>query len=72
MYLPGSQRQPQHSGDDSHQRVPPKPKDMLQALHKAGIEADPGLFDNLEQLPGFYMSRYQDKPEYDEGFFQIK
>jgi len=51
---------------------PPKPKDMLQALHKAGIEADPGLFDNLEQLPGFYMSRYQDKPEYDEGFFQIK
>ena len=45
---------------------------MLQALPKAGIEADPGLFDNLEQLPGFYMSRYQDKLEYDEGFFQIK
>jgi hypothetical protein len=52
--------------------VPPKPEDMLKALHKTGIEADPGLFDNLEQLPGFYMSRYQDNPEYDEGFFQIE
>ena len=51
---------------------PPKPAEMLKALHKAGIKADAGLFDNIDQLPGFYMGRYQGKPEYDEGFFQVK
>jgi len=51
---------------------PPKPEDMLKALHQAGIEADPGLFENIEALPGFFMGRYQDKPEYDEGFFKVE
>jgi uncharacterized protein (DUF362 family) len=51
---------------------PPKPEDMLEALHKAGIEADPALFENIDHLPGFYMGRYQDRPEFDEGFFQVK
>ena len=51
---------------------PPKPRDMLAALHQAGIEADPGLFENIEQMPGFFMSRYKDKPEYEEAFYQIK
>jgi uncharacterized protein (DUF362 family) len=51
---------------------PPKPEDMLKALHKAGIEADPGLFENIDHLPGFYMERYRDRPEFDEGFFQIE
>jgi hypothetical protein len=50
---------------------PPKPEDMLKALHRAGIEADPGLFENIEALPGFFMGRYQDKPEFDEGFFKV-
>ena len=51
---------------------PPKPQDMLKALHKAGIDADPKLFENIEQLPGFYMGRYQGNPEYEEAFFQIQ
>ncbi|MBT8369492.1 MAG: DUF362 domain-containing protein [Deltaproteobacteria bacterium] len=51
---------------------PPKPAEMLKALRTAGIEADPELFNNIETLPGFYMGRYQGKPEYDEGFFQVK
>jgi uncharacterized protein (DUF362 family) len=51
---------------------PPKPADMLKALHQAGIDADPGLFDNIESLPGFYMERYKDKPEFDEAFFQVE
>jgi uncharacterized protein (DUF362 family) len=50
---------------------PPKPKDMLDALHKAGIEADPGLFEHMDQLPGFFMSRYEGKPEYDEALFRV-
>ncbi len=50
---------------------PPRPEDMLKALHKAGIEADPGLYENIDHLPGFYMSRYEGKPEYDESFFSV-
>jgi hypothetical protein len=51
---------------------PPKTEDMLKALHRAGIEADPGLFENVEALPGFFMGRYQGQSEYDEGFFTVK
>ena len=50
---------------------PPKPADILQALHKAGIDADPALFENIDQLVGFYMARYKDRPEFDERFFQV-
>lgn len=51
---------------------PPKPRDMLNALHQAGIEADPGLFENIDKMPGFFMSRFEGKPEYDEAFFRVK
>jgi uncharacterized protein (DUF362 family) len=51
---------------------PPSPKSMLKALHQAGIDADPGLFENMDQLPGFFLSRYKDRPEFDESFFQVK
>jgi uncharacterized protein (DUF362 family) len=50
---------------------PPRPDDILKALHRAGIEADPALFENIDQLVGFYMARYQDKPEFDEAFFRV-
>ena len=50
---------------------PPKPDDIVKALHQAGIEADPGLFENIDQLPGFFMSRYESKPEFDESFFSV-
>lgn len=50
---------------------PPKPDDIVKALHQAGIEADPGLFENIDQLPGFFMSRYENKPEFDESFFSV-
>ncbi len=50
---------------------PPNPKTILKALHQAGIDADPMLFENIDQLPGFFMSRYEGKPEFDESFFQV-
>jgi uncharacterized protein (DUF362 family) len=50
---------------------PPSPNSMLKALHKAGIDADAGLFENIDQLPGFFLSRYKDRPEFDESFFQV-
>jgi uncharacterized protein (DUF362 family) len=51
---------------------PPTPKAMLKALHQAGIDADPGLFEHIDELPGLFLSRYKDKPEFDESFFQVK
>jgi uncharacterized protein (DUF362 family) len=51
---------------------PPSPNSVLKALHQAGIDADPGLFKNMDQLPGFFLSRYKDRPEFDESFFQVK
>lgn len=50
---------------------PPKLEDLLGALQQAGIEANPGLFENFEQLPAFFLSRYEGRPEFDEGFFRI-
>jgi hypothetical protein len=50
---------------------PPKPADMLKALHRAGIDADPGLFDNIQQLPGLFMARYDSDPEFDAAFYKI-
>jgi hypothetical protein len=51
---------------------PPSPKSLLKALHQAGIDADPNLFENMDQLAAFFFSRYKDKPEFDESFFRVK
>ncbi len=51
---------------------PPKPENIVTALHKAGIQADPALFANIEHLPGLFMARYADKPEFDESFFRVE
>ena len=29
------------------------------------------LFANIETLPGFFMERYRDRPEFDESFFRV-
>jgi uncharacterized protein (DUF362 family) len=50
---------------------PPRPKDLLNALHRAGIEADPGWFEKINQLPGLFMTRYAGRPEFEEGHFQV-
>lgn len=50
---------------------PPKPSDIVKALHQAGIDVDPGLFENMDSLPGFFLGRYVDKPEFDPLLFQV-
>jgi len=50
---------------------PPPAKAIVRALHQAGIRVDPAIFENLDLAPGFFMSRYEGKPEYDEDFFRI-
>ncbi|MEW5735088.1 MAG: DUF362 domain-containing protein [Thermodesulfobacteriota bacterium] len=49
---------------------PPDPKEVVEALHKAGIAVDQTLFDNMDKLPAFFMGRYTGKPEFDEALFQ--
>jgi uncharacterized protein (DUF362 family) len=50
---------------------PPKAEEIVSALHKAGIPVDPALFEKVEELPAFFMSRYQGKPEFDEALFGV-
>jgi uncharacterized protein (DUF362 family) len=50
---------------------PPKPDQIVAALHRAGIGVDPALFAHMDQLAGFFMARYQGKPEFDEAFFRV-
>jgi len=51
---------------------PPTPMSIEKALNKAGIKVDPTFYKNIEQLPGYFLKRYEDKPEFDESFFRIK
>lgn len=50
---------------------PPDPVQAVNALHQAGIEVDPELFHKADELPGFFLKRYQHKEEFDESFFNI-
>lgn len=49
---------------------PPKPADIVKALHRAGIAVDSGIFDAMDRIPAFFMSRYEGKPEFDESLFR--
>jgi coenzyme F420-reducing hydrogenase gamma subunit len=50
---------------------PPDPQEIVKALNGAGIAADSALFEQIESLPGFFMNRYADNPEFDESFFTV-
>ncbi len=49
---------------------PPQPKALLHALRRAGIAADAGLFEKMDELPGLFASRYAGRPEFEEGHFR--
>lgn len=51
---------------------PPKPKTIVKAFHQAGIELNPAIFENMDKAPGYFMKRYEGRPEFDEGFFRIE
>ena len=50
---------------------PPKPDQVSAALQKAGIDVDPSIFENMDLIPGKFLKRYKDKPEFDDSFFKI-
>jgi uncharacterized protein (DUF362 family) len=51
---------------------PPQPKELLSALRKAGIEAESSWFEKMDQLPGLFMARYTNRPEFEEGYFHVE
>lgn len=51
---------------------PPAPEAIVEALHGAGIQVDPTILRHLDQAVAFHMRRYQNKPEFDEGFFRVE
>ena len=51
---------------------PPDPQEVVSALHEAGIQVEPSLFEQVESLPGYFMSRYEGKTEFDESFFRVE
>jgi uncharacterized protein (DUF362 family) len=51
---------------------PPKPESILKALHQAGINVDPAIFENIDSLKGKFLKRYEGKPEFEESFYTIK
>lgn len=50
---------------------PPKPEEIVAALHQAGIPVDPAWFEKMDEMPGSFMKRYEGRPEFDEAFFKI-
>jgi hypothetical protein len=43
----------------------------MKALHQAGIEVSPTSFENMDMDAGFFMKRYEGKPEFEESFFKV-
>jgi len=50
---------------------PPPPLSILKALRRAGIEADPELFEHMDRAMGAHMKKYRGKEEFDESHFSI-
>lgn len=50
---------------------PPSLQEALKALHQAGIEANPAFFETMDMAAGFFMKRFEGKPEFEESFFKV-
>lgn len=50
---------------------PPSPKAVVKALHQAGIKVNPAIFEHIDKAPGFFMGKYEGKPEFEEAFFAV-
>jgi len=50
---------------------PPRPKAIVEAFHRAGIEINPSIIENPDMAPGFFMKRYERRPEFDASHFTV-
>ena len=48
---------------------PPTPEAVVRAFNRAGIEVNPAIFEHIDAAPGFFLRRYEGKPEFEESFF---
>ena len=51
---------------------PPSPEAVVNALHETGVKVDPQILMNADMAPGFFMRKYEGKPEFDESFFRVE
>ncbi len=51
---------------------PPRPDDIVNAFHKAGIMVDPAIFQHMDMAPGLFMKKYEGKAEFDPAFFTVQ
>jgi uncharacterized protein (DUF362 family) len=51
---------------------PPSPEAIIDAIHQAGIDISPEILLNLDKAPGFFMRKYEGKPEFDDSFFRVQ
>ncbi|MFX1418811.1 MAG: DUF362 domain-containing protein [Promethearchaeota archaeon] len=51
---------------------PPSIQDVQNALKQVGIKVPSYFFKNLDKAPLLFIGRYQNNPEFEESFFQIK
>jgi uncharacterized protein (DUF362 family) len=50
---------------------PPDLKRVLKALHEAGIDVSPDFFETMDMAAGYFMKKYEGKPDFEESFFKI-
>jgi uncharacterized protein (DUF362 family) len=50
---------------------PPSTEAVVNALHQAGVDVNPAIFEHMDKGPALYMKRYEGKPEFDESHFKI-
>jgi hypothetical protein len=51
---------------------PPSRTEIVKALRQVGIDVNPAPLENIEQIPAFFMPKYEGKPEFDEALFRIE
>ena len=51
---------------------PPSLKKIVEAFHEADIPLNPAILENMDKVPGFFMKKYEGRPEFDEAFFRIE
>lgn len=51
---------------------PASHEETVKACHVAGIMVEPAIFNNIEMGPGYFMTKYKDKPEFVESFYSAE
>ena len=50
---------------------PPRPEDIIQAFEAAGVPVDKPLLENMDLMPGTFLKKVTNNPDFDESFFRV-